>query len=210
MSARRRRPGLIVIWGGLIVLIGAIVVPEGPGLIGPSTTDPIETARLFDFTETELGGVQVVFQRRIASLMRGADGLWYQHDDSHSHGGVGAAAAAPGSDEAHQPNQAQSAAIADQIARAVDIPASLQDADKGALEAFGLTRSETMIAFYGRGPDGVDFTKPLSVLYLGDPNLKADAYYARRDGASGVALVPQAEIDALLKLVLVSPTPTSD
>ena len=115
MNKRRRRPGLIAVWLLLGVLAVVIVVVEGGDFLSPSPDEPIAEPRLFGFAESDLGGIQVVYQRQIASLMRGADGLWYQHDDSHSHGGVGPAAPSPAADEQHTPDPAQSAAIAERL-----------------------------------------------------------------------------------------------
>ncbi len=201
MSERRRRPGLIAIWAVLGLLIGAIVVLEGPNLIAPSPSEPTESARLFQFNESDLGGVQVVYERQIASLMRGPGGLWYQHDDSHSHGGAGAAQAPAGSDTKHASDPAQSAMIAERLARVADMSANRQGLDGRGREANGLAKSETMIAFYGRGAEGVDYTKPMDVLHIGDLQPETDAFYARLEGDPDVTLIKRDDLFSLLEVV---------
>lgn len=209
MSRKPRRTGLLLVWAALAALIGAVIIFEISEPDTPNSAATQSDAPYFQFDEAELGGVQVVYQRRIATLMRTADGLWYQHDSSHSHGGVGAAPPSPDAGQEHKPDAARSAAIADTIARALGASANRVDDDATSATRTGLARSETMIAFYGRGPDGVDYGKPLDVLYLGDAKLGTGAVYAKLDGRSEIALLPEADIRALIDLVLAEPVPTA-
>lgn len=212
MSAKRRRPGLIVVWVLFGLLAGGIVLLEGLDLMAPPN-EPVVDARLFQFTEADLGGIQVVYDRQIASLMRGPDGLWYQHDDSHTHTGGAAAPAASGTDPEHVPDPAQSATIAQELARAAAIVVDRQGLDESDLDAYGLTRSETMVAFYGRGTDGADNSEPMDVLRIGNFEPNASVYYARLDGDRDIVLIHRDEFDALLDVVFGPgkvPTPGTD
>lgn len=200
MPAARQRWGLIGIWLLLGGLAAAILVLEGVDLLAPSPGGPEPEARLFAFDEPDLGGIQVVYERQIASLMRGADGLWYQHDDSHSHGGVGAAPPAGADDEEHVPDPAQSAAIAERLARAIAMTAEQAPGGAENADATGLAQSETMIAFYGRGEDGVDFSEPITILNIGLLRAQGQRYYARLSGDADVWLARQEDVFALLDL----------
>ena len=198
MSGKRRRPGLIVVWILFGLLAGAIALLEGLDLMAPSSIEPTVAARLFQFAEPDLGGIQVVYDRQIASLMRGPDGLWYQHDDSHTHTG-GAVASA--TDPEHVPDPAQSATIAQGLARAADMVANRRGLNDSDLEAYGLTRSETMIAFYGRRAEGADNSEPMDVLRIGNLEPDGGVYYARIDGDRDIVLIPRDEFDSLLEVV---------
>lgn len=213
MSAKRRRYRLIAVWGVFGLLAAAITVLEGPSLLAPAPSERVESAQLFDFTEPELGGIQVVYERQIASLMRGPDGLWYQHDDSHSHSGVGATQAPPAADDQHLPDPTQSATIAERLARAAAMAATRQEPGDAGPQAADLARSETMIAFYGRGADGVDYSKPMEVLHIGDLQPGTNAFYAKLDGDPEITLVHQDDLSSLLEIVFGTgkvPKPTSN
>lgn len=199
--AQRRRSGLMVVWIALGVLVAAIIVLEGPDLMAPGPNQTVALAQLFSFTEPELGGIQVVYERQIATLMRGPDGLWFQHDDSHSHGGIGGAQAPADADDRHMPDPAQSAAIAERLAQATNMPAERLPLDDTTLQATGLARSETMIAFYSRGEEGADFSEPITVLRIGRQRPDATKLYARLDTEPDLALISQSDFASLLEIV---------
>ena len=201
LSAKPKRSGLIAVWVVLGLLIAGIAVLEGPSLLETAPGDIPQQSRLFDFTEPELGGIQAVYARQIASLMREPSGLWYQHDASHTHVGAGVAQSTEEGDEKHEPNPDQSAAIAERLARATEILVTEPPGGRIDPAASGLARSETMIAFYGRGPDGVDSSEPISVLKIGHAEPASDAYFARLDGRSEIGLIRRDDLFALLEVV---------
>ena len=57
-----------------------------------------------------------------------------------------------------------------------------------------------MVAFYGRGAEGVDFSEPMTILNIGDRD-DAGRYYVRLTGDPAISLVRQDDVAALLELV---------
>ncbi len=201
MSAPPRRFGLVAVWLVLGTLAVVILVLDGGDILSPPSNGTHDEPRLFAFAEPDLGGIQVVYQRQIATLMRGADGLWYQHDDSHSHGGVGPVTSSADADEPHVPDPAQSEAIAARLMQVSNMVAERQALRGAAPEATGLARSETMIAFYGRNEDGADLAEPMTILRIGKQRPGSDTLYARLDSETDLALVAESDFQSLLAIV---------
>jgi hypothetical protein len=198
----RRQPA---VWLLLSALAAAIVVLEFTD--APEPGRPSETGRvpMFRFGEPDLGSVEAIYQARSATLMRDADGRWFQHDASHRHSG---AASNPG--EAHVADPERSVQIAEQLALTARMLADRRVRPEQSLDAYGLANPQTMIVFYGRTGDGIDYSRPLDVLYVGDLLPGEYAYYAMRDGDQELSLIPRYYIALLLALMFgedQAPTP---
>ena len=195
------RPRLLVVWGLLVVLVGAIVLHEGTGLFDPEPPAPTGRIPMFAFTEPELGGVEVIYQGRQGALMRDPGGQWFLHDSSHSHSGAGTPGAQPAAGETHLADPGRAAAITERLVVAARMLADRRVRPEGGLGDYGLANPETMIAFYGRTPDGADYSRPLEVLYVGDFLPGDYTYYAMRDGDQELSLIPRYFVAQLLATI---------
>lgn len=196
MTARRKR--LIAIWTAFFALLAAIVILETRGphdRHGHGAGDHADLA-MFRFTEGELGGLDAFFQGKVASLLRDPDGRWFHHGSSHRHGAEGTAPAG----EVHKATQADEARIAEQIRVTSRMKADRRVSPAKGLDAYGLANPPMIFMFHGRAGDEVDYSKPLSVLHVGDLEPTEYAFYARRQGDEEISLIPRFQVSLLLTL----------
>ncbi len=195
MSAGAIRPRLVATWLVLFALVGAIVVADRTRVFDsdpPAHTGPIP---VFNFTEADLGSVEVLYKGQFAALMRDPDGQWFQHDASHSHSG-----AAAGADEAHGADPARAAVIAEQVSVTARMIVERRVKAERGLDSYGLENPQIMIAFYGRAV-GDDVPSRLDVLYVGDLLPTQYTYYAKREGEGDLVLIPRHFVALLLGLM---------
>jgi hypothetical protein len=197
MSRALRTRRVTAVWAVLAALLVLVTVIEGTSLFTP--TLPERTGRLpvFDFTEAQLGAVEAVWQGRVASVVRDDAGLWLSHEGGHRHGA--GAQAAEGED--HHADPETSDVIAARLDTAARMLADRRIPIERGLEEYGLAKPPLMVAFYGRGESGPDYTRPLDVLYVGDLLTTEYTYYALRDGEREISLVPRYQIALLLALI---------
>lgn len=195
MSGGAARPRLLAIWLVLLALVGAIVVADRTRIF--DSDPPVRTSSVpaFNFTEADLGSVEVLYKGKFAALMRDPDGQWFQHDSSHSHSG-----AAAGADEAHGADPARAAAIAEQVSVTARMIVERSVKAERGLDAYGLENPQIMIAFYGRAA-GDDVPSRLDVLYVGDLLPTQYTYYAKREGGGDLLLIPRHFVALLLGLM---------
>ena len=199
----------LVVWLMMSALVGVIVVLEFTDVLEPGP--PPQTGRIpmFRFGEPDLGGMEVIYQGRSAVLMRDAHGRWFEHDASHRHGDAdGGAEAVPG--DVHEADPERSAEIAEQLALTARMLVDRRVKPELSLDEYGLASPRAMMVFYGRTEDGVDYARPLEVLYIGDFLPGEYTYYAMRDGDEELSLIPRYYIALLLALVFgedQAPTP---
>ena len=202
MSTRHFRPGLVAIWGVLLALVVVIVVqqPNEITTVGDAGLEPLLT-----FGEPDLGSIEVLHEARRAAVTRDDEGQWFLHNANHSHAG-----GAVDTSEIHQ----ASAETADKIAAQVSATAAvrvdhLPHGDR-PLDDYGLSNPKTIIAFYGRNADGVEYGRPLAMLYIGRHSSEREAYYATIDDDPRIALIPDSDMATLLELLFgedQAPTP---
>ena len=104
----------------------------------------------------------------------------------------------------------RSAQIAEQLALTARMLADRRVRPEQSLDEYGLANPQTMIVFYGRTKNGVDYSRPLDVLYVGDLLPGEYTYYAMRDGNQELYLIPRYYIALLLALMFgedQAPTP---
>jgi hypothetical protein len=191
------RPRLFVVWGLLGVLVAGIVALEVTGALDPEPKVPTGSFPMFRWTEADLGGVEAFYKGRHAALMRDPEGQWFLHGASHSHAApAGGAPAAP--NDVHRADPESAAKIEKQLVIAARMIADRRLRPERDLNTYGLANPQVMIAFYGRTPDGADYSKPLDVLYVGDLMTTEYAYYAMVDGFDEMLLIPRYNVSLLL------------
>ncbi len=195
MSGGAARPRLLAVWLVLLALVGAIVVADRTRIFDSEPPPPTAGTAVFQFTEADLGSVEVLYKGQFAALMRGPDGQWFQHDSSHSHSG-----AAAGDDETHGADPARAAVIAKQVSVTARMIADRRLKPERGLESYGLENPQIMIAFYGKAA-GDDVPGRLDVLYVGDLLPTQYNYYAKREGTGDLLLVPRHFVALLLALM---------
>jgi hypothetical protein len=191
MSTRRLRPGLVAIWLvliGLVVVIVAQQASQAPDPLAP-------TVSLLSVGADALGSIEVLHQARRAAVSRDGEGQWFVHAANHSHAG-GAVQA----DETHQATPEAAAdlglrvtATAALTVRATERPARAEDV--------GVANPKTIIAFYGRTADEIDYGSPLTMLYIGDRAPALGAYFATINDDPTIALVDDEALAALIDLL---------
>ncbi len=212
MSASRGR--LVVVWLAFGVLLAGIIVHEVTDLFDPKPQPHSGRIPMFPFSEPELSRVEVMYAGRFATLIRNAEGDWFQHDARHGHhrdhrhGETDEgrekselAPADPPHAHPHPADRAQSALIAERMALMARMLADRRVRPTQRLEHYGLANPKTMMAFYGRQGKGVEASQPLAVLSVGDLLPTQYAYYAMRAGDKDLSLIPRYYIALLLALV---------
>lgn len=190
---------MAVVWAALALLVVvAIVLDEHGG--NHADEHGGGTEQVFAFTESDLGAVEVVFGGRSASLVRDDGGQWFVHTGSHRHGTATASDGAVAEPHRVEPERAR--AIGEQLTVTARMAADRTIEPGGDLERFGLRTPRTMFAFYRRTADGVDYGKPIDVLYVGDLLPSEFAYYTMKDGDPRVWLVPRYHIALLLQVMV--------
>jgi len=210
VSTGKVRPRLVVVWALFAVLVGAIVVVETTDILEPAPPAPTGSLPMFEFTEADLGAVEVIYRGRLGTLMRDAEGQWFRHDASHSHSDGAAADAAPEETETHRSDPKAAAEVADQLAVTARMLADRRVPLEQGPAAYGLANPEVMIAFYRRGADGADYSRPLEVLYVGDLLAAGYTYYTRREHDRELSLIPRYQVALLLAQIFgadQAPTP---
>lgn len=195
----------ILVWGLFAVLATFIAVIEGGALFAEKVATKTGRERVFAFAETDLGAVEILYQGRRATLMRDSNGEWFKHGGSHAHSGnkIGnndrakATSNEPSVDtHISQPEEAE--AIRAQLVVSARMLADRRISAKRALKEYGLETPSTMFAFYPRKGQQADFSRPLSVLYVGDLLTTDYAYYTLVDGDSQITLLPRYQVALLL------------
>ena len=199
MSAGATRPRLLAVWLVLLALVGAIVVADRTRIFDFEPPPRTAGTSVFQFTEADLGSVEVLYKGQFAALMRDPGGQWFQHDASHSHSGAAVGADAPAG-ETHGADPARAATIAEQVAVTARMIADRRVTPERGLESYGLDNPQTMIAFYGKAV-GDDVPSRLDVLYVGDLLPTQFTYYAKREGEGDLLLIPRHFVALLLRLM---------
>lgn len=199
MSGGARRPRLLAIWLVLLALVGAIVIADRTRIFDSEPPPRTAGTAVFQFTEADLGSVEVLYKGRFAALMRDPDGQWFQHDASHSHSGAAAGADSQAS-ETHGADPARAAVIAKQVSVTARMIADRRVKPDRGLDSYGLENPQTMIAFYGKAV-GDDVPGRLDVLYVGDLLPTQYNYYAKREGEGDLLLIPRHFVALLLALM---------
>jgi hypothetical protein len=210
VSASSFRSRAVVVWLLLLVLVAAIGVLEYTELLRPEPPSPTGSVPVFDFTEPDLGSVEVIYAGRSAALMRDARGQWLRHDTGHRHGGASDDGAASSSTGSHTADPEQAKRIATQLAVTARMIADRRIRPDREMGEYGLASPQVSIVFYRRTGDETDFSKPLDVLYVGDLLPTEYAYYARRNDDWELLLIPRYQIALLLALLFgedQAPTP---
>ena len=205
MSPSPVRRRLVIIWVVLGVLLAGIVVHEATDIFNPKPSPRTTNIPMFQFSEPELGRVDVMYKGRSATLMRNAAGDWFAHHESHSHvhshGETAAGHAESKLAHPHAADQHQAAEIAQRLALMGRMRADRRVRPEQGLEHYGLDNPQAIIAFYGRQGKEIDASQPLEVLYVGDLLPTQYAYYAMRAGDAELSLIPRYYIALLLASV---------
>lgn len=191
------RARTIVVWVIFLVLGGGVIVHEGTDLFRPPPPEKTGSWPMFAFSEEDLGAVELIYEGETASAMRGPDGRWFLHDGSHSHA-EGAETALPG--ERHSADPELSAAIARQLDVTARMIADRRLMPEQNLAAYGLANPTAIFIFYGRDGNDIDYSRPLSILHVGELLPSELTYYTRRDGDEELSLVPRYQVVLLLTM----------
>ena len=200
MSGGAARSRLLTIWLVLAALVVAIVVADRTRIFDSEPVSLAGTLSVFQFTEADLGSVEVLYKGQFASLMRDPNGQWFQHDTSHSHGATAAAGADAVAEDTHSADPALAAAIAKQVALTAGMNADRRLAPDRDLDSYGLADPQIMIVFYGRAV-GDAVPSRLDMLYVGDLLPTEYTYYAKRESEDELVLIPRYYIALLLELM---------
>ncbi len=199
MRAGVTRPRLLVIWLVLLALIGGIVVADRTRIFDSDPPPPAGSISVFQFTEADLGSVEVLYKGQFAALMRDPGGQWFLHDANHCHGAAAAGADAPAG-ETHSADPARAAEIVEQLSVTARMTADRRVEPERGLESYGLDNPQTTFAFYGKAV-GDDVPSRLNVLYVGDLLPTEYTYYAKREGEDDLLLIPRYFVALLLALI---------
>jgi len=205
MSARPVRRRLVVIWVVLGGLLAGIVVHEATDIFDPKPLPRTGSLPMFQFSEPELGRVDVMYKGQPATLMRNAAGDWFSHHGSHRHDHrYGETITDQGEAKLAHPHAAdrqQATEIAQRLALMSRMRADRRVRPEQELEHYGLDNPQAIIAFYGRQGKGIDASQLLDVRSVGDLLPTQFAYYAMRAGDTKLSLMPRYYIALLLASV---------
>ena len=207
---------VISVWSAFVIALVAVVYLEWRD-VRSATQARTGQEPVFSFREPDLAQVDIVFQGKIATLLRSPNGQWLQHDTSHRHepasaGGAsasaagaspagGGAVAAAGTDHPHQEPDAKTAA---ELGKALDVlTRTFIDRKVTPTEApkeYGLENPSVMIAFYAKGQDGKPSPAPLTVLSVGKVLTTTFHYYTSLSNSQQMNIVPLYQINRLILL----------
>jgi hypothetical protein len=201
MRARLVRHRLVVIWVVVGGLLAGIVVHEATDIFDPKPLPRTGSLPMFQFSEPELGRVDVMYKGQPATLMRNAAGDWLSHHGNHRHGETVTDQGEAKLAHPHAADRQQATEIAQRLALMSRMRADRRVRPEQTLEHYGLDNPQAIIAFYGRQGRGIDASQLLDVLSVGDLLPTQYAYYAMRAGDTELSLIPRYYIALLLASV---------
>jgi hypothetical protein len=191
--SRGIRPRLLVVWLVLLVLVGAILVIERPGLGGLWATrggpDDIasDPRRLLPVPVDELGAIEVAHAGAVHRFERDASGAWFYH-------GAHTGSEAP---HDHVSDPAMAARIEHAFAGFGRTRVERQLAPEGqSSDAYGVVAPEMLVLVY-RPHD----LQPLARYAVGDVAPDRLSRYVQAIGSPVVVTIPDYQIDNLLALI---------
>jgi hypothetical protein len=202
------------VWAALAVLAGGIYISETRDR--SASIQPEDERNMFDFSESDVGQVDLFFRGRLASLLRSPGGLWFQHDASHRHNPNPGAAAGPPADpnapvpagtvDANEPHPEPDPLQAEAYQKAIDFMARMvydrRITPTEPLSEYGLANPQIVIILYPRNPDNTAGPSPLASFYVGSPLSHNQSYYAQKSGDRDVALIPLYHVNTLTQLTV--------
>jgi hypothetical protein len=190
VSASGRRPQLILVWGLLAVLLGAIVAVEVSDREQTRTEERAQAGRdpraLVPVPLEEFGAVEIAHGGAVHRFERDASGAWFYH---------GAHAPADAS-HTHQTHIEQANRIDKALGVFSRIRTERQFAPEKGLQEYGLATPQMVVLVYA--PKQL---QPLAQFAVGDKAPDGVSQYIMPVGGKSIVTIPTYQIDNLLGLL---------
>jgi len=189
LSSRGIRPRLIVVWGLLALLVGAIVAVElHDRAAEPSAgSRPARDARLLlPVSIDEVGAIEIAYNGAVHRFERDSAGAWFYHS----------AHAQPQAGHVHQADPAMAGRIAKALAGFDRARIERQFPPEKGLEAYGVAKPQMIVLVYRTNDP-----QPLAQYAVGDIAPDTLSRYVMIIGTPVISTIANYQIDNLTGLI---------